>query len=240
MKFYRKVLALLLLIFLVTGIIDTAKADDAASKDRTVRVTGEGKVAAVPDQAEINVQVQEEGTDLATVSASAEDKMQKVFHTLKSFGIDAKDIQTTSYNIQPRMKYDRGESKKTGYIVSNGLKAVVKKIGDIGKILDAVSDDGVSRVDGPSFEFSNPEKLQIEALKAAVADAQAKAEALAQSAGADLGKVLSINQTASNMPGPRPMYAMRAMAGAAVASEVPIAEGQDEVTAQVEVVYTLK
>ncbi len=229
-----------LAIALFLGASSFSRADENSPKERTIRVTGEGKVAAVPDQAEINVQVQEEGTDLSDVSASAQDKMKKVFHTLKTFGIEDKDIQTTSYNIQPRMKYDKGESKRTGYIVSNSLKVVVKKIGDAGKILDGVSGDGVSRVDGPSFGFSDPKKLQIEALKAAVADAQAKAEALAQAAGADLGKVSSINQTGSNMPSPRPLYAARMMGAVAAANEVPVAEGQDEVTAQVEVVYSLK
>ena len=236
---FKSTLGLLLSFLFLVGTIQPLRAEEN-SKDRTIRVTGEGKVTAVPDQAEINVTVEEEGVDLSTVSASAQDKMQKVMRTLKTSGIGDKDIQTTSYNIQPRMKYDKGESKRTGYTVSNSLKVVVKKIGDAGKILDAVANDGVSRVDGPSFGFSDPEKLQIDALKAAVRDAQAKAEALAQASGADLGKVFSINQTGSNMPSPRPLYNARMMGGVAAANEVPIAEGQNEVTAEVEVVYSLK
>jgi uncharacterized protein YggE len=217
-----------------------ATADEAPPKEATVKVQGEGKVSAVPDQAQLEFEVREDGAHLEDVSAQVRDKMKKVFQTVKAFGIVDKDFQTVSYNIEPKYRYDKngGESQRIGYTVSNRIRVVLKDVDSAGKVLDAVTQAEVSEVEGPTFGFSDPAKLQIEALKAAIEDAHAKALALAQSAEAQLGKVFSIVQMGTEIPGPRPM--MFKMAASAAAEDVPIAKGQDEVTAQVEVVYSLK
>jgi len=202
-------------------------------------VEGQGTSRAVPDQAEIEFEVREEGPRLENVSAQVRDKMKNVFQTVKSFGISEKDFQTVSYNIQPKYKYDRGgnETKRVGYIVSNRIRVVLKDLDSAGKLLEAVTQAEVSEVTGPNFGFSDPKKLQIKALEAAVADARAKAEALAEAAGAELGRVFSINQTSTSMP-VAPLAMQGNMMG--VSSEVPIAKGQNEITTHVEVVYLLK
>ena len=184
-------------------------------------------------------EVQEEGPQLKAVSAQVRDKMKKIFQVIKSFGISDKDFQTVSYNIQPKFKYDKNgnETQRVGYIVSNRVRIILKDLDKAGDVLEAVTEAEVSQVEGPNFGYSDPAKLQIEALKTAVADAHAKAEALALASGSELGKVSSINQTSTVMPvSPVAFRANVAMESNAV----PIAKGQNEVTAQVEVVYTLK
>ena len=104
--------------------------------------------------------------------------------------------------------------------------------------MGALSDMESIQVDGPTFGFAKPDQLQIDALKAAVTNAHAKAEALAEAAGAQLGPVYSIEQRCSSPPIVRPM-AMMEMAKYS-AAPAPIEKGTNEVTAQVEVIYTLK
>lgn len=115
---------------------------------------------------------------------------------------------------------------------------VLKDITKVGVILGALSNDDTAQLNGPIFGFSDPAKLQLEALKAAVESAHAKAEVLAEAADAQLGLVYSIEESSVNMPVVRPM--MMARMAEAGASAVPVEQGTDEVTAQVEVIYTLK
>jgi len=233
-------IVILALAFLTMNISSRVHADENVSKERTIRVTGEGKVTAIPDQAEMEFEVSEEGPKLEQVTAQVREKMKNVFKVIKTFGISDKDFQTVSYNIQPKYKYDKNgnETTRVGYIVSNRVHVVLKDVDSAGKLLEAVTGADVSRVEGPFFGFSDPKKLQIEALKAAVEDAHSKAEALAQSSGAELGKVFSINQTNAEMPIERLTFG-KYLANAE-APTVPVAKGQNEVTAQVEVVYALK
>lgn len=209
--------------------------------ERTLKVVGDGKITAVPDQADMAIQVTEEGEEVEDASSLVQAKVEKIFKTLKSFGILDKDTQTLNYSVSPKMRYDKGESQRVGYTVSNRIKVVVKNLALTGKILNAVIQDGVSTIDGPHFSFSNPAQLKIDALRAAVEDAQAKAEAIARTAGVDLGKVFSISQTSLTMPVPQQRIEMAAVQSlGAMNAQVPIATGENEVTAQVEVVYSLK
>ena len=209
--------------------------------ERTLKVQGDGKVTAIPDQSEMELEVTEEGTEVEDASSLVQAKLLKIFKTIKSFGILDKDTQTISYSVNPKTKFDKGEAKKVGYTVSSRIKVVVKNMDSTGKILKAVIQDGVTSVDGPYFSFSNPAQLKIDALKAAVEDAHAKAEAIAQTAGVDLGKVFSISQTSLAMP-TNQQHLRYAMAStlSGVNTQVPIATGENEVTAQVEAVYSLK
>ena len=72
-------------------------------------------------------------------------------------------------------------------------------------------------------------------------DAHAKADGIAQTAQVVLGKVYSITQTSLTMPTNRQgigYAAASALSGAN--TQVPIATGENEVVAQVEVVYFVK
>lgn len=226
-------------VLFVGVMFSQAAAEEPVWKERTVRVQGEGKIMAVPDQAKLEFEVRVESVKLDDASAQAKARAAEVLKALKSFNIAAKDIQTVRYDVQPKYKYDKdgGESKQVGFIVSNRLRVVLKNVDQAGKVLEAVTKAGVSQIEGPSFGFSDPGQMEIQALKAAVENAHSKAEALAQSAGASLARVLSINQLGSGMPQPRPMMAMAMMKAQ---SDVPIEKGEDAVTAQVEVVYSLK
>ena len=235
----QKTWGVLLLVFLLLGSVNIVKADDNGPKEPFIKVTGEGKVTAIPDQAEMEFQVQEDGPKLEEVSAEVRTRMKNVFKVIKDFGIQDKDFQTVSYTIEPKYKYDKNDNvtQRIGYTVSNRVRVVLKDIDKTGEILEAIAKAGISEIDGPNFGFSDPEKLNVEALAAAVANAHDKAEALAKASDSDLGKVYSINQTSAYEPR---AYLGMAVAANAEKGEVPIAKGQDEVTAQVEVVYLLK
>jgi uncharacterized protein YggE len=231
----KTILLILTVMLLGTGL---SFAADNATKGKTIQVEGQGAVTAVPDEATIDVSVQEEGTSVDDLSAKVKTKMANVLDSLKSFNIDDKDLQTTQYSIEPKYQYSNGKSERIGYTVTNRLKVVLKDISKVGAVLGALSNDDTFQLDGPTFGFSDPVKLQIDALKAAVENAWAKAAVLAEAANAQLGPVYSIEETNVNMPVARPM--MMARMADAGASAVPVQQGTDEVTAQVEVVYTLK
>ncbi len=231
----KKIILVLIVMGLGVGLVS---AQETLPKDKTIKVSGQGMINAIPDEATIEVTVQEEGASLDDLATKAKSKMADLFDSLKSNGISPKDMQTTEYSINPKYQYSKGKSERIGFIVSNRLKVVLKDITKVGAVLGALSNDDTAQLEGPTFGFSDPAKLQLEALKAAVESAHAKAEVLAEASDAQLGPVYSIVESNVNMPGPRPM--MMARAAMADAAAVPVQQGTDEVTAQVEVVYALK
>ena len=89
------------------------------------------------------------------------------------------------------------------------------------------------------FEVKNRGVLEREALKLAVQDARARADAMALGAGRTIDRVLRIEEQGVATPGQVPVRAL-AMREAAAATDTPVAAGQMEFRARVTVTATLK
>jgi len=68
--------------------------------------------------------------------------MQKVITELKGAGIDAKDIQTASFRVEPRYtRAAEGEASVIdGYSVTNEVQVLVRNLDKLGDILDRLAD----------------------------------------------------------------------------------------------------
>jgi hypothetical protein len=125
-----------------------------------------------------------------------------------------------------------------GYTVSNQVIAHVKNLKTVGPVLDTLVQSGSNNISGITFSIDDPKKVLNEARKKAVADAKAKAELYAEAAGVSLGRVVQISESSAITP-PVPMMRMAVETAAADAS-VPIAAGQQTVSASVSIVYELQ
>jgi uncharacterized protein YggE len=103
------------------------------------------------------------------------------------------------------------------------LDAAVRAAGDPG------------RLQGISYEFSNPGPLLEEARIAAAKDAHAKAKTLAAGASVRLGKVLSVTEVAAS--GDRPQPRMREMA---MMASTPVEPGRASLSVAVTIRYAIK
>ena len=76
------------------------------SSPRTFSVSGEGKVVAVPDIATFTAGViTEGGKNIADLQKNNTTKVNKIIAFIKSKGVDAKDIKTEQYSLDPRYQY---------------------------------------------------------------------------------------------------------------------------------------
>jgi uncharacterized protein YggE len=202
---------------------------------RLITVSASGYADAEPDRATVSAGVAAEAETAAAALSANTELMQKVIAGLKESGIDAKDIQTRNFNVEPRYTNPRdGTPTIDGYRVSNQVTLVVRDLKALGGLLDKLVSLGANQVNGLAFEVSKAETLKDEARKEAVANARRRAELLAAAAGADLGEVVTITEEMS-YGGPRPM-AMRA----ARADAVPIEAGTETLEARVTVTWALK
>ena len=109
----------------------------------------------------------------------------------------------------------------------------------VGELLDAFVDAGATTVTGVRFDVKDRTAAEREALRMAVADARARADAMAAGAGRNVDRVIRITDTVQ----PRfrtvePMLMQRA--SAAVAEPTPIEAGLIEIHAQVELTVSIK
>jgi uncharacterized protein YggE len=211
-------------------------AQPAAPPPRTLHVSGEGRVFAAPDVARVTVGVDVEHASLARATADAAARMKGVLAALQKAGVASKDVRTVRYHVEVRRKLEKlsGTSEPSGYRVTNQAQVTVRDLGKVGSILDQVVAAGANEVEGLWFAKEDTSQELARALESAVRDARGKAEVLAKAAGATLGEVVQLTEGGR---GPVPVHGVMALR---TASEVPVAEGQLEIDASVEVTFGLR
>ena len=198
----------------------------------TISIEGRGEVRAAPDMATINSGVTTQGATAREALDANTAAMSELIDALKAAGIEARDIQTSGFSVNPNYVYsdardDLGYSlppKINGYQVSNSVTVVVRDLEELGSILDQSVTVGANTVNGVSFSVADPSELLDQARRLAFADARGKADLYASIADATLGELESISERQDfNGPQPYPMYARAEMSGAA---PVPVEAGE--------------
>ncbi|MFM9864854.1 MAG: SIMPL domain-containing protein [Micropepsaceae bacterium] len=205
---------------------------------RIISISGLGEVKSPPDMATIQTGVTSEAVSAKDALAKNNAAMAAVMAALKNAGISDDDIQTSDFSVSAKYPPYPAAQRIVGYTVSNQVTAHVKNLKNLGPILDTLVQSGSNQIGGITFGIDEPKKVLDEARKKAVADARAKAELYAEAAGVSLGRVVQISESSSITP-PIPMYRMRVEATAADAS-VPIAAGQQTVSANISITYEIQ
>ncbi len=233
------------LIPILTAVLSTSVLAQPAAvpPPDTVSVTGSGHVSVTPDRFSFNATVQTIAPTVEEAVNENNTKVAAVIAALKNAGAKSEEIQTSNFSIYPQQDYSQQQQGKlprvVGYQVSNSITVVKKQIADAGRLLQAAIAAGVNQTSGLSFSVSDSTRGRDEGLRAAFADARAKASLLAQAAGRTLGPAMTITEIGSQSPQPpRPMGA-RVMA-AVVAEPVPVESGTEELSFTVSVVFALK
>jgi uncharacterized protein YggE len=216
----------------IAGVGRPAPANGAATQAQpsVVTTTGHGSVTAVPDRAVVTAGVNTRAATAAGALSENAEAMQKVIAALKGAG--GTDVQTQEVSLYPQTD-DRGAV--TGYAAQNSVSAKAK-IADAGGLVDAAVGAGANTIDGPSLAVSDRDALYRDALKQAVVDARAKAQALADAGGFTVGPVFSVSEQGS---APQPVFEAAA-AGKTAAPSTPIEPGTEDVTADVTVSFQIK
>jgi len=207
---------------------------------RTLNIAGSAEVHAAPDAALVSTGVVTESDTAAAALKANSAALAKVIETIRSYGIEAKDLQTSGLSLEPRY-YRPDKPSPTdrpriiGYTAANELTVRVRDLAKLGDLLDKVTVAGANRIDGIAFIVSNQEGLLDEARQKAVANAKDKAELYARAAGFTLGKVMSL--TEESVPSPRPMA--RAMMASGASAPVPVEAGEMTLSARVRMVWSL-
>ena len=83
---------------------------------------------------------------------------------------------------------------------SNQVEVKIHRSEKTGAVLAAVLDAGANDINGPQFEFENPQDLERKALGLALQDAKASGDTRSQGAGATLKKSLHIEEGTMYFP----------------------------------------
>ena len=174
-------------------------------------VSATGEVTRVPDVAIISAGVQTlQPTATAAIDENAA-RMERVRAALKRAGIEDRDIQTSSINLNPEYQYDQNRPPKlTGYRATNTVNVKFRDLKRTGAILDALVAEGANQINGPSLTIYKPESALDEARTRAIANGRARADLYARALGMRVVRLISVSEGGGYNAPPMPMVAMMA------------------------------
>jgi len=196
----------------------------------TASSTGEAQLT--PDRAAVYIGVQ---TRASTANAAARDNAQRqraIIDAIVALGIPRDQISTENYTVAPDSRYDQQTQRTTvtGYVVSNVVRVEVRRIEQVGTVLDTALAKGANQINSLDFFSSSTDSARHQALAQAVVRARSDAEAMARAAGGTLGALVELGT--ADM-GPRPVFRMDVSAMAAQRVATQIEPGQQRIQVNV-------
>jgi uncharacterized protein YggE len=198
-----------------------------------ISVIGRGEIKISPDRATIQISVQTRAATAAAAAADNANKQQSVMTALRALGLGNDQLSTINYNVYPEQRYEPGkEPVIVAYNVTNTILVDVRKLSQVGPVIDAALSHGANMITSLQFYASNTESARRTAIASAIEKARADAEAAARAAHGSLGTLLGIDIGSYSPPPPRPMM-MGKMAAGASQADTPINPGEETLSVEV-------
>ena len=167
--------------------------------DKTMKITGKGKVSVKPDIIRLNMTMEESYKEYDLTLRQSSETIKILKELFVSLGFKNDDLKTRNFDINT--KYESYKAKDQswkkrliGYTYTHHMliefDAYNKKLGEI---LYALAHSVITPEISIEYTVSDPEKYKDELLKNAIEDSKHKAKVLAHAADVELGDIVSID-----------------------------------------------
>ncbi len=200
---------------------------------KTVVVTGQGEIIAIPDMAVVTLGITSENKVLSVAYKANNTKMNELTAGLIKLGVKKVDIQTSNFTVYPNYNYTGGKNVLLGYQVTNNVTIKIRNIENAGKILESAIVAKANNVYGLEFRLSDSTKEYKLALDAAIKNAEDKAKSMTGYFNLKIKKPISIKEI--SIGNPTPIMVNKVMESADQSANVN--PGSATVSANVEVEF---
>ncbi len=212
--------------------------------DEAILVRGTGQGRAMPDRAVVRVTVEADGADRDDAYREVVRLATQVDAVLAERRAALDRTITASLVVQPRTRWRKGESVRTGWRASRTSVVEVVDFSVLGDLLAEAAAAG-GAVDGPSWELDPINPVHLDVRRLAATDARRRADDYAAALGLRVTGVAWVAEpglrptTSDAAGGFAPMMARAAFAaGSPEAEVIDVTPDQMTVDAAVDVAFT--
>jgi len=170
-------------------------------EQRTISVSGLGKVTFVPDTVSFTITVKNVSPTLEEATALTKDSTLRVVAVCRKYGIEDKDIVTSYVNSGKEYAnhYGSGEPKFLGYASTQSTAVSYKDLPKFEEFSRELLDLEITTLHGLAFSHSKYADYASEADMLALDDAKRAAEKIAERLKIGLGAVLTVTSTGDGL-----------------------------------------
>jgi uncharacterized protein YggE len=212
--------------------------------ERTLTTVGHARILVAPDRARLQAAVvTEDATPVAALQAN-NGLMHAVHDAIARLGIPFENVETNDVSVEPVDPNQYAERPPPGprvirYHVENTVTVRTEDLTRVADIMGTLVTAGANQIRDVRFEVKDSDRYLEEARVAAIKDAHARAERMADAAGVTLGPVIRIG---SGTRGTEEIPETVLITGSLISSttRVPVIAGKREINADVTVVYRIR
>lgn len=159
--------------------------------EHLIVVSGKAERKVQPDRARWSISV---GTDAQSEREAFNEcsrRASELMDRLRAVVGDDGEVATAYVRVAPR--WEAARKRYVGYEASTTVTAS-SPVQLAGKVAQEAMGEATGRISGPGFEVSDEEPVKDELLASAVRAARTKAERLAEAAGRELGRIVSVRE----------------------------------------------
>lgn len=153
---------------------------------------GRGEAKAAPTSAMVSISVTTRAPTAAQAAADNAARLDATLKALRGVGLAPNELSTIGYSVAQNYETTREVRTPSGFIARNTIRAEVRKLDDLGKVIDAALAGGATEISGVAFLSANSESARLSALAEAVRQARGEAETIARAAGGTLGRLITL------------------------------------------------
>ena len=200
---------------------------------RTVSVSGEAKVEALPDTYEISFHIAGRGNDIKTAKIPVLEKSNKIIRICNKYNTS---LKTTDFHVSKERVLNRNMTGYNflGWVVRESFLVKLYNSSEMENLTNDLINLGVS-IDNTNSYVDNKSKYKLEAINKAMADAYNKAQAATYASGMRITQPKSISLNYYWTPVYRTM-----LTGNTADEKINIPTGPTYITADVNVVYEME
>lgn len=186
---------------------------------RFVEVSASGEVTASPDYLKLNLRLEHTASNLGKAKKNIDQDFKQLLKVADTLKIKREDIEAAHIENAPQYQWNNGKRHYKGERVVRSIHISLRKLDDYGQLVHQLMQIDSIRVQNTQLKFNNRQALLNQAMVNALELAHTKANLMATTLSATLGKVLSIQEGMANR-NPGPMYARaRMMSDASIEAE---------------------
>lgn len=179
--------------------INKVEKKEVLLMERTIRVTGKGKLAVKPDMIRLIITQTDVISTYEGAIMESTDKKSNLGAHLKRAGFEKEALKTLYFNIETEYENYQGRDKSwkqrlKGYRYTHRMKLEFPADNELlGKVLSALSCCAGHPEFSIQHTIADPEAAKNELLAKAVEDSKMKAEVLSKAAGVQLKDIVNID-----------------------------------------------
>lgn len=228
--------ALCLLATLPVVSLAQTPSPTASALEPEITAGGRGEVRLAPSYAYVLVGVTTQSQNAGETASENARRTAATISAMRALGLSEQQVTTSGYSLSPTYEYPKNSQPKlAGFTARNTVRAEVRHLEDLGKVIDAAVSAGATDISSIQFLASSTVDARQNALADAVKNARDEAAAIARAAGGTLGRLIAVNSGGITQPGYREAYqgVMLTSSMSPAPPPTPIVPGELSVVAQV-------